>query len=275
MISGGRSALVLPDNPAQGLDGGEDRLLDAVGGIDVGTVALGDGPVEIGGGHQDGGGAHAQAGAHGEEDGLLHGGADSAAPDVALPAADQLVGHRLRLRFRLGVEGVLGDADAHRGVEAQGDGALLQGLQQLVAGHSGELQGQVVAAGAVHADAAADHHDVAALNVGAGGGTGAHPDEGVRPALVELLHTDGGGGAADAGGGDGDPLPLQRALPGGEFPLPGHHAGVVQMGGDQFAPVRVPGDDGVAARLSGGQVHMEHFGVFRHMTDILSRISRI
>ena len=49
LISGGRSALVLPDDPAQGFDGGEDGLLDAVGGIDVGAVALGDGPVEIGG----------------------------------------------------------------------------------------------------------------------------------------------------------------------------------------------------------------------------------
>ncbi|CAN3965075.1 hypothetical protein LLOABG_LLOABG_08975, partial [Dysosmobacter welbionis] len=45
---------------------------------------------------------------------------------------------------------------------------------------------------------------------------------------------------------------------------PGHHAGVVQVGGDQLAPVRIPGDDGVAARLSGGQIHMEHFGCFRH-----------
>ena len=91
-------------------------------------------------------------------------------------------------------KGVLGDADAHRGVKAQRHRALLQSLQQLVAGDGRELHGQVVEAGAVHADTAADHHDVPALDVGAGGGAGAHPDEGIRPALMELLHADGGGG---------------------------------------------------------------------------------
>ncbi|CAN3965071.1 Collagen-like protein, partial [Dysosmobacter welbionis] len=140
------------------------------------------------------------------------------APDIALPAADQIIGHRLRLRLRLRVKGVLGDADAHRGVKAQRHRALLQSLQQLVAGDGRELHGQVVEAGAVHADTAADHHDVPALDVGAGGGAGAHPDEGIRPALMELLHADGGGGPPDTGGGNGDPLSIQRALPGGELP---------------------------------------------------------
>ena len=48
---------------------------------------------------------------------------------------------------------------------------------------------------------------------------------------------------------EGPPIPVEvtvtrspSSVPSdGELPLPGHHAGVVQVGGDQLAPVRIPG----------------------------------
>ena len=119
-------------------------------------------------------------------------------------------------------------------------------------------------AGALHADAAVGDHDVAALHIRAGGSAGPHPNERIRAAFMQLLNADGGGGAADAGGGDGDLFALQRALPGGKFPLSGHEAGVVQVGGNEFAAVRVAGDDGVAAHLAPAQVDMQHFLGFVH-----------
>lgn len=109
---------VLLDQAAQGFDSHLDGLLDAVGGIDIGAAAAGDRAVEIGGGDQHGGGADAQTGAGQEQDGFFHGGAHGAAPDIAFPAAEKLIGHGLGLRLRLGVEGILGDADAHSGVIA-------------------------------------------------------------------------------------------------------------------------------------------------------------
>lgn len=109
---------VLPDQATQGFDGYPDRLLDTIGGIDIRTVPAGDRAVKIGGGDQHGGGADAQTGAGQEQDGFFHGGAHGAAPDIAFPAAEKLIGHGLGLRLRLGVEGILGDADAHSGVIA-------------------------------------------------------------------------------------------------------------------------------------------------------------
>lgn len=107
-------------------------------------------------------------------------------------------------------------------------------------------------------DALGGHHHVAGLDVQIDTAAGAGADERVGTAFVELLHSDGSGGTADAGGAGGDLLPQQGAGPDVELPVIRDLLGVVKQGGDGRDPARVTGQDAVAADipLSTGNVEL-------------------
>ena len=109
------------------------------------------------------------------------------------------------------------------------------------------------------ADRAGSHHDVPGLDVHINAPAGARADEGIRAALVELLHGDGGGGAADAGGAGRHLLSQQRAGPDVVLPVIGHLLRVVKVGGNGGDPAGVAGEDAVTADVVGGAGNVKHF----------------
>ena len=109
------------------------------------------------------------------------------------------------------------------------------------------------------ADGAGGHHDVPGLDVYVDAAAGARADEGVRAALVELLHGDGGGGPADAGGAGRHLLPQQRAGPDVVLPVIGHLLRVVKVGGNGRDPAGIAGENAVAANVAGGTGNMTLF----------------
>ena len=132
----------------------------------------------------------------------------------------------------LAVEAVLALHDADVVGKAQRLCLVAQGGRHLEVGHGGELDGQILAAGALHADGGIDHHKVAGLDVELHAAAGAHAHEGLHAELRQLLHGDGGRRPADAGGHHRHRLPLQPAQPGGVLPVLGKGLCLLQQGGD-------------------------------------------
>ena len=200
--------------------------------------------------------ADAQSGGHHEQGRGLHlAGLDPQALP-RLPLAEQLVAHGHTLGAVLAVEAVL--ALDHAGVAglAHGTGGLHQGAGDAEVRHGGELYGGVLQAGVLKADGPGGHHDVPGLDVQVDAAAGAHPDKGVGPDGGQLLHGDGGGGAADARGAHGHLLPQERPGIDAVLPVLAHELGVVKERGDGFAPARVAGQDAVAAHIPGDAVDM-------------------
>ena len=81
---------------------------------------------------------------------------------------------------------------------------------------------------------------------------------------MQLLHGDGGGRAADAGGADGDLFAQQRAGVGGVFAVARDEMGIVEQCGDGGAAAGVAGQDHIAADLALGAVDMIETFQFMH-----------
>ena len=109
------------------------------------------------------------------------------------------------------------------------------------------------------ADRAGGYHNISGLYSKVDAAAGAGAQEGVCAALVELLHGDGGGGTADAGGAGGDLFPQQGAGPDVVLPVAGHLPGVIKKGRDGADPAGVSGQDAVAAHVAGDAVDVELF----------------
>jgi hypothetical protein len=73
--------------------------------------------------------------------------------------------------------------------------------------------------------------------------TGAHPDERIGPAIVQLLHGNGGGGPSDPGGTDGNGNPFQASRIGDELTVVRNKMGVIQMRRDLLHPFGIAGKD--------------------------------
>ena len=116
----------------------------------------------------------------------------------------------------------------------------------------------------LEADGAGGHHNVAGLHVQVDAAAGAGADKGVRAAFVELLHSDGGGGAADAGGAGRDLFSQKGAGPDVELPVVGHLVGVLKQRGDGGHPARVSGQDAVPAYVLRGTADMKLFFKLLH-----------
>ena len=159
----------------------------------------------------------------------------------------------------LAVKTVLALDHAHMQGQPQGPGSLSQAACHVKIRHSGELDGGVLRAGVFEADGAGGHHDIPGLHVDVDAAAGAGADKGIGAALVELLHGDGGGGAADAGGAGRYLLPQEGAGPNVVLPVIGHGMGVVKERRDGLHPAGVPGQDAVAAHVAGDAADMELF----------------
>ena len=81
---------------------------------------------------------------------------------------------------------------------------------------------------------------------------------------MQLLHGDGGGRAADAGGADGDLFAQQRAGVGGIFAVARDEMGIVEQCGDGGAAAGVAGQDHIAADFTLGAVDMIETFQFMH-----------
>ena len=81
---------------------------------------------------------------------------------------------------------------------------------------------------------------------------------------MQLLHGDGGGRAADAGGADGDLFAQQRAGVGGVFAIARDEMSIVEQRGDGGAAAGVTGQDHIAADFTLGAVDMIETFQFMH-----------
>ena len=142
---------------------------------------------------------------------------------------------------------------------AQRTRRLHQRCGHLEVGHGGVLDGRILPAGMLEADGAGGHHHVAGADIQIDAAAGTHPDKGVGADIVQLLHGDGGRGAADAGGTDGDLLPQQGAGVDGVLPILGHEVRVVKQGGDFFAAAGVAGQDHIPAHVALHTVDVKLF----------------
>ena len=97
----------------------------------------------------------------------------------------------------------------------------------------------------------------------------AHTDEGVGADLVQLLHGNGSGGAADAGGAHGHLFAQQRAGVDGIFPILGNKYRIVKMGGDGLAAPRITGQQAIAAYIALCAADMKLFFHFLHSGFLL------
>ena len=143
-------------------------------------------------------------------------------------------------------------------------GSVYQCVGDLPVRHGGEFDGGVFQTGVLEADGAGGHHNVAGLHVQVDAAAGASADEGVRTALVQFLHGDRGGGAADAGGAGGDLFTQQRAGPDVELPVVGHLMRIIKQGGDGGHPARISGEDAIPAYVAGDAVNMKLLFQFLH-----------
>ena len=143
-------------------------------------------------------------------------------------------------------------------------GSVYQRIGDLPVRHGGKFDGGIFQAGVLKADGAGGHHNVAGLHVQVDAAAGAGADKGVRAALVQLLHGDGGRGAADAGGTGGDLFAQQRAGPDVELPVVGHLMRIVKQGGDGGHPARISGEDAIPAYVAGDAVNMKLLFQFLH-----------
>ena len=174
--------------------------------------------------------AYPQGGGAAEQGGGLHLGGQDTQALPRLPLVEQLLAHWHPLGVVLSIEGIL--ALHHAGVPglAQVFGSLHQGSLHLIVGHGGELDGGVLPAGPLVADRAGGDHHIVALNGQGDAAAGAHPDEGVRADVVQLLHGDHRRGAADAGGADAHLLPQKGSGIGGVLPVALYLHRVIKVG---------------------------------------------
>ena len=154
-------------------------------------------------------------------------------------------------------------------------------------GDGGPLDGGVLPAGALHTDGPGGHHHVTAAHRQVDPPAGAHPDEGVGAQVGQLLHGDGGGGAANAGGDHAHLLPQQRSGVCDILPVGPDMDRVVKVPGDGLTPARIAGQDTVSPHLALGaldmklplprlfvhedDLHQSIYVLFYHKTGLFSR----
>ena len=169
----------------------------------------------------------------------------------------------------LAVESVL--ALDHAGVVAVSTlpGGLHQSGGHLKIRHGRILDGGVLPAGMLKADGAGGDDDVAGLHIQMDAAAGAHPEEGIRADIVQLLHGDGGGRAADAGGADGNFFAQERAGVDGVLPIAGDKLCIVKQRRYGLAAARIAGEDAIASHIAGLTVNVKLLFQFLHRLGLL------
>ena len=164
----------------------------------------------------------------------------------------------------LAVEAVLALDDAGVGAVAELLGSLTKGESHVEVGNGGELDGGILKRGVLKANGTSGNDDVAGLDGKVDAAAGAGADKGVRAELVQLFHGDGGRGAADAGGADGDLFAEKRAGIRGVFAVARDEMRIIEKGSDGGAAAGVAGHDHIAADLTLGAVDMIKTFQFMH-----------
>lgn len=141
---------------------------------------------------------------------------------------------------------------------AQPGGAVRQRPGDGKIGGGREFHRQIFAGGALLPDGGGGDHQIAPHHLVRHPAAGSHPDEGMGPAFDQLLHTDGGGWAADPMGDHQHPTAGQVPRPRGVLPVAGHRLGAVQPAGDALHPARIPGQQDIARSLLRMQADMVH-----------------
>ena len=152
----------------------------------------------------------------------------------------------------LTVKAVLALDHARMQGQSQVPGSSDQAAGHIIVRHRRELQRRIFKTGMLKPHGAGGHHDVPGLDGKVNAAAGARADEGIRAALVQLLHGDGRGGSADAGGAGRDLLPQQRSGPDIILPVACHLPGIVKQRRNGRHPSRVAGQDAVAPHILTG-----------------------
>ena len=149
----------------------------------------------------------------------------------------------------LAVEGILALDNAHMGAVTQILTGSLQGSGDGEVRHCRELNGGIFQRGVFKPDGAGGHHYISGADLHINTAAGAHPDKGVGANGRQLLHGDGGGGAADSGGADGNLFSQQRAGIDIVLPVHSHMMGIVKMRCNGLAPSGIPGEKHIPAHI--------------------------
>ena len=188
------------------------------------------------------------AGHHEQGRGLHLAGLD-AQPLPALPFLEKVVVDRGLFGAVLAVEGILALDNTHMIPVAQIIGGLLQGAGDAEIAHGGKLDGGILQRGVLIADGTVCDDHIAGQHIHVDTAAGAHPDEGVRADGSQLLHGDGGRGAADAGGADGNLLTVQISGVYIVFPVHADVNGVLKMRRNRLAPPGIAGQEHIPAHI--------------------------
>ena len=183
---------------------------------------------------------------------------------------EQFIGNRHPLRRVLAIEGVLALHNAHVRPRTQLLCRLAQREGDVKIRHGRELDRRVLPAGALMAHRARCNDQVARADFLRNAAAGADPHEGVHADGGQFLHRDGGGGAADAGGGDGDLHAVQRAGIGGEFAVAPNEGAAGEVRRDFFASSGIAGEDAVCPHVAGRKRDVELPSCFVHGEAFLS-----
>ena len=229
------------------------------------------GPFLIGDDQADRAGPGPQETADNKDGGGFHFGSLAAHPQPGLPFVLQLIADRHHLGLMLAEEGVLALDNAHMVAVAAFPGCLDQGAGHVKIRYRRILNGGELPAGTFHTDRAVGDHKVAAAYVLLHAAAGTDPDKGIRAALIQLFHRDGGGGTADAGRHDTDLHPVQSACIGDIFPVDRDLFGIVKISRDLGASARIARQDDITAHIAGAYGSMILFsGTFCIINHVLS-----
>ena len=107
------------------------------------------------------------------------------------------------------------------------------------------------------ADGSRRNDDIAGLNLQVDAAAGTDADERVRTDVVQLLHGDGSGRAADAGGADADLFAEERAGVDIILTILGNMHRIVEQLCDGLAAARIAGQQAIAANIAFDTMDMK------------------
>ena len=149
----------------------------------------------------------------------------------------------------LAVEGILALHHAGMGAVAQVLAGCFQGSGHIEVRHGRELHGGIFQGGVLIADCAGGNNHIPRQHIHGDATAGAHPDEGIGADGGQLLHGNGGRGAADAGGANAHLLAQQRAGVDVVLPVHAYMDRIIEVGSDGLAPARIAGQEYIPAHV--------------------------
>ena len=157
----------------------------------------------------------------------------------------------------LAVECVLALHDTDMRLLTHGERSLTQGIGHIKVGNGRILERRIFLRRVLKADGSRRNDDIAGLNLQVDAAAGTDADERVRTDVVQLLHGDGSGRAADAGGADADLLAEERTGVDIILTILGNMHRIVEQLCDGLAAARIAGQQAIAANIAFDTMDME------------------